>query len=321
MRILIVYYSHSGTVAKVMESFCIPVKRLPGVRVVEEQLRPNREHPFPWRTVSHLFSVFPECQLGLGKGIKPLSVGAQERFDLVILAYQVWHLAPSLPVQDFLQSEYGRLLTHTRVVTVCVSRNMWHTASQRIKLLLRDVDAVHVDNVVVTHKGPPMATFVSVPRLLLFGRRDRLWGLFPAPEISDVELARVENLGTVLAERLGRFEQPPLNCPMLDGRGAVHVNRQYILAERMGARIYYALARLAISCERFGLWAREVIVNLCILFLFVAIVALIPLSLLLTAVIYAVGGGSALEEYATSLAQPSGEEIKKGQRVVDFAPK
>ena len=54
------------------------------------------------------------------------SVRADEQFDLVILAYQVWYLAPSGPITAFLKSEAGRRLLHGRpVVTVIACRNMW----------------------------------------------------------------------------------------------------------------------------------------------------------------------------------------------------
>src|SRR5262245_17326006 len=97
MRILVLCYSQSGDVAKITEAFCGPLKKLPGLQVVEEQLQPTQSYPFPWRNLHRLLSVFPECQLGLGNGIKPLSVDPDERFDLIILAFQVWHLTPSLP--------------------------------------------------------------------------------------------------------------------------------------------------------------------------------------------------------------------------------
>jgi len=308
MRILVICYSQSGDVAKITEVFCHSLKTLPGLEVVEERLRPAQDYPFPWKSLGGLFHIFPECQLGLGPGIKPLSVSAKERFDLVVLSFQVWHLAPSLPIQDLFKSEYSSLLRRTPVITICVSRNMWHSASEKMKLLLRNAEALHLDNVVVTHEGPPMATFVSVPRLLLFGKRDRLWGIFPAAEISDAELTRVRLLGASLADQVGRLAERPGQA-ILSGKGAVRVNRRYILAEWIGARLYYALANLAIICERLGFWARRAIIYTCIPLLLLGIIVLIPFTMLLTAIVYPLVG-SALENYSRRLAEPSGEDTK-----------
>ena len=307
MRILVVYYSHSGTVAKVTERFCRPLKRKQDVHLFAESLEPNRPYPFPWKTLPRLLRILPECQLGLGGGVKPLSIGPEERFDLVILSYQVWHLAPSLPIQDFLNSEYAQLLRQTPVVTICVSRNTWHSASERMKLLLDRLHAIHVDNIIVTHEGPPLATLVSVPRFLLFGKKDLLWGVFPPAEIAETELERVEHLGTVLVGRLRTFDRSQPR-PMLIGEGAVRVNRHYILAELIAARSYFALARLAVYCERYGLWVRHSVVNVFIIFLLPAIIFVVPFTILLNALAY-VFAGSALEKYAMRLAQPSGEAL------------
>jgi hypothetical protein len=44
----------------------------------------------------------PECILGVPPEIEPPGFDPIEPFDLVVLAYQVWFLSPSLPVQGFL---------------------------------------------------------------------------------------------------------------------------------------------------------------------------------------------------------------------------
>jgi len=307
MRILVLCYSQSGDVAKITKAFCEPLKKLPELQVVEEQLRPNRSYPFPWGNLHRLLSVFPECQLGLGNGIKPFSVGQDERFDLIILAFQVWHLTPSLPAQDLFKSEYAGLLKHTPVVTVCVSRKAWHSGSERMKQLLRTAEAIHLDNVVVTHQGSALATLVSVPRLLLFGKRDRLWGIFPAAEISANELARLQRLGEVLAQKL-RNPSHPRHNPLLRGHGAVYVNKRLILAELAGAPIYLALARFVRYCEKFGHTMRELSIFGCTVALVVSIITLMPLTVLITFIAYPFLSGR-LKNYAIRLAEPSGEEV------------
>ena len=163
-RILLLYYSQSGDVAQIMETFVAPIKNLPNVELTLERVEPTEPYPFPWRTLTGLLSIFPECHRGGGAGIRPLSIRPDSPFDLVILGYQVWFLAPSLPIQDFFRSEFARVLQGAKVITLCVSRNMWQSGSETMKQLLRDAGASHLDNIVVNHQGPPFATFVSIPR-------------------------------------------------------------------------------------------------------------------------------------------------------------
>ena len=113
-RLLLLYYSQSGDVARIAEEFALPFRDLPDVEVVVRQIEPVPPYPFPWGTLTRLLSVFPECQRGGGASIRPLGLDPGEKFDLVILAYQVWHLAPSLPIQGFFKSADAQLLRGAR---------------------------------------------------------------------------------------------------------------------------------------------------------------------------------------------------------------
>ena len=66
-------------------------------------------YPFPWN-LYRFFDVFPECVNHEPPEIEKPQFNPDDKFDLVILAYQVWFLAPSLPIQGFLQSEYAKVL-------------------------------------------------------------------------------------------------------------------------------------------------------------------------------------------------------------------
>ena len=305
-RILVVYYSQSGDVAKILETFVAPIKNLPNVELVVERVEPREPYPFPWRTLTRLLSVFPECHRGGGTGIRPLSIQADPPFDLVILAYQVWFLAPSLPIQDFLRSEHARVLRNARVITLCVSRNMWHSGSETMKQMLRHAGALHLDNIVVNHQGPPWATFVSVPRLLLTGKRDRFLGVFPPAEVGSQDLDRVRRLGEATADRLRRSGDDWPTGPLLKGMGAVHVNPRYIVPELVGWYLYQAGTGAVLFAERFGRWGRWLAIRLFAASLLAAVLMGVPLILLTVLVSYPFVSRS-ISRYALRLAEPSGE--------------
>lgn len=300
---LVIYYSQSGDVAQVAESFAEPLRRA-GAETVLEPISSTADYPYPWKNLVRLYSVFPECVLGVAPEIHAPSFTPEDHFDLIVLAYPVWHLAPALPVQGFLRSEFARPMIGADVVTLCVSRNMWHSASETMKKMLADLGARHVDNAVVTHQGPGWATFVSVPRALLYGKRDRLWGIFPPAVIGDGDLARVARFGQAVADRLGHPHDPS-DRAMLKGLGAVRVRIRSAFPEMIGFWVYRRGARLVLRAGRFGRWIRQVAILAFVLFMVVVIVLGIPLVVLAILILYPFLGRQ-MRRYATRLAEPSG---------------
>ena len=301
-RILVLEYSQSGDVTKAADAFTRPLKQA-GVELRRERLQPIVAYPYPWQSLGRLFSVFPECFLGPTAGIRPPTFSPEERFDLVLLAYQVWYLNPSLPIQAFLRSEHARVLRDTPVLTLCVSRAMWHSASERMKQMLHDAEAVHLDNVVVTHPGPPFSTFVSVPCALLGGKKDSLWGIFPPAELDARSLERCEHLGAAVAERLDRLH-PPYTA-LLTGLGAVEVKRRYIVPERTAWYLYRVVARLVGRKGERSDRSRRLVLYLFMAGVLCLICVGLPLCLITVFVLSPVLGGR-IARYAHRLAAPSG---------------
>nr|QEO74397.1 hypothetical protein [uncultured bacterium] len=304
-RLLLLYYSQSGDVARIAEEFALPFRDLPDVEVIVRQIEPVPPYPFPWGTLTRLLSVFPECQRGGGASIRPLGLDPGEKFDLVILAYQVWHLAPSLPIQGFFKSADAQLLRGARVITLCVCRNMWHSGSETMKRMLREAGALHLDNVVVSHQGPPFATFVSVPRLLLYGKRDGLWGIFPPAEVSRQDIERVQRLGQAASEKLRQREDWPCHS-LLTGVGAVRVKRRYVIPELFGWYTYRFCADGVLLATRYGPLARRLAIYVFVAMLLSMIFVGIPFVLLGMLIVYPLLYRS-IERYAVRLAEPSGE--------------
>src|SRR5918996_349374 len=108
-RVLLVHFSQPGQLARAARRMVGPLVQAPDVELIEEVLRPRRPYPFPWPFWRFL-DAMPESVLLEPPELEPLAVRAHEHFDLVILAYQVWYLAPSGPITAFLKSEAGRAL-------------------------------------------------------------------------------------------------------------------------------------------------------------------------------------------------------------------
>jgi hypothetical protein len=276
-RALVLYYSQSGEVRQVAEAFTAPLG--PVLHTEWRELRPRTPYPSPWRSLRRFFDVMPETVLGLPPEIEPLELSAEDRFDLVVLAYQVWYLAPSLPVQALFQSPAAAVLHGTPVITLSVSRNMWQRASLRMKRLLHDAAALHLDHIVVTHQGPPLATFVTTTRALLWGRRDRFLGIFPPAGVAAAQLERVRALGELAASRVDHLQaQPPTS--LLAGDNSVPVLGRFIVPEILAERYFALWARLIRLAGKLSSGVRGAAVLLFALSLAMIVVLGLPLALL-----------------------------------------
>lgn len=305
-KILILYYSQSGQAALAAGTLA-RVLNVDDVNLTVERIAPVRAYPYPWRSPIDFFGVLPECHLGPLPELSPIQTTPQTKFDLVFLIYQVWFLAPSPPIQSFLNSPLSAILEGSKVVTVSVSRAMWHSASETMKELLDRVKAKHIDHIALTHQGPAWATLVSVPRAALTGASNGLWGLFPPAGLGESELKRLEGLAeTILGRRDEILQKEPRS--LLTGREAAPVNVRSLLPEFLGRYYFLAGAYSIRFLRRAGKLSESIGLVVFIVVLFWLIVAGIPLLSLLQTMI-----GPLIrrwtQERRARLEEPSGGSI------------
>jgi len=277
-RVLLVHFSQTGQLARVARRLTSPLAAAGDMELVEEVLRPRRPYPFPWPAWRFL-DAMPETVLLEPPALEPLTAGADERFDLVVLAYQVWYLAPSGPMTAFLKSEEGRRLLRGRpVVTVIACRNMWLVAQETVKHLIQEAGGRLRDNVAFVDGGGTLASFVTTPRWVLTGRRDAFWGL-PAAGVAEEEIRNADRFGRALLAGL-RADRERSDEPMLTGLGAARVNPRLIFSERAGQRVFSLWSRLIRRGGAPGSAGRRLMLALFCAYLIAVILTLVPLSLL-----------------------------------------
>jgi len=311
-RVLVLYYSQSGEVAEIASLFATEFSRT-GAEVTIEQLNPETAYPYPWRSIRRFFDAMPESVLGLPPAIRDPGFDPTSRFRLVVFAYPVWFLSPALPVQAFFRLPHAEVLRDTETVTITVSRAMWQTASERMKVHLASAGAVHCDNVVVTHQGSPLLTLVSTPRALLFGRKDSLLGVFPKAGVADSERARVRGLAAVMAQRL-RSDRS-FGGSLLSGEPALTITRWLVVPELLASYCFYRSAVAIRAVGKINLALRALGVYAFAVFLLMLILIGLPLAIAGTA-LASLGMRGRLDAYVKRLSKPTGSNQTKPDRVV-----
>ncbi|WP_339458670.1 dialkylrecorsinol condensing enzyme [Pseudomonas sp. EA_105y_Pfl2_R69] len=278
-QVLIVHYSQTGQLDRLAQSVCGPLQEHADIQLDFLQLQPAQPYPFPWPFLD-FFRIFPETVLMRPQPLLPLAVDASKRYDLVILAYQVWFLSPSQPMTAFLASpQAAQLLKGTSVVTLIGCRNMWLMAQEKLKARLTELGARLLDNIALTDACGTAASFLATP-LWLFTGRQKPYSWVPRAGIDEAEMAAASRFGQAMAQRL-TADSLPIEQPMLTGLGAVRIDEKLIASEKVGNRSFQLWSRLlaALGPQQSRRRAAGLVVY--ILFLLCLIVTVVPLSALL----------------------------------------
>ena len=307
-RILIVSYSQSGQLTRILESIIRPLEELSSVEIVWEKLRPTEPYPFPWPFIRFL-DVFPESVCMIPPELEPVSFDPDEHFDLVILAYQVWYLSPSLPITGFLYSDAARVLEDTPVITVIGCRDMWLMAQEKVKERLKELGAKLIDNVVFTDQGRKVFTFITTPRWLIWGKKEGFWGIFPPAGVSEEDIKEAKRFGKAIARaiRQGELER---GHSILYGLGAVKVNPDNIRMERIARRDFLFWAKLIRRIGFPGQRRRYPLLILFMLYLMGVVVLSIPFTLFHRFVVMRFQR-EALENLRRYFEEPSGSSTER----------
>jgi hypothetical protein len=302
--VLVVSYSQSGQLASIAAVLARSLET-EEIRVHHKVLQPEPAFPFPWPFFAFL-DAFPESVCLDPRPNKPLVTPDGAVFDLVILAWTVWYLSPSQPVTAFLQSAEGRRLIDGKpVVSLVACRNMWFSAFDTLKTLVGQAGGQLVDHVALTDESPAFLTFITTPRWMFTGRRDRFLGMPPAG-VDGLQVAGVARFGRALAEALVRDEEKS-GRPMLGGLGAVKVAPHLAMSERTGLHAFRVWSRLVRLCGRPGQWQRVPVLVLFIIYLVVMILAVVPVNFVLqrmAAPLFARRAANIIRHYE----QPSGAD-------------
>ncbi len=275
-KILVLYYSQSGQLVEIVNSFMKPLKESGDYEIHWTPLLPLKPYPFPW-PLYRFFDVLPESVLMEPPEMEMFSFDPDTKYDLIVLAYTVWFLSPSLPVTGFLKSPEAHVFKDTPVITIVNCRDKWLMAQERVKERVANSGGKLIDNVAFVHQGNPFSVLVTTLRWLWFGKKAGFWKIFPPAGVSETEIGKADRFGKAI---ISAFKSGKLDGrqPVLSGLGAVKVDAKMIQQEKAGYRNFKIWARIIRWAGRQGEFKRAPFLILFFLYLASLIIISFPLA-------------------------------------------
>ena len=281
-KILVIYYSQTGQLTDIVRSVTSSFTINEAVSVTYEEVKPKSAFPFPWSAIQFC-DVFPESVQGIPCEIEPVQFDQNEAYDLIILAYQVWFLAPSLPITAFLESCGAKVLKGRPVLTIIGCRNMWLSAHETVKQKIVKSGGRLFGNIVLGDRTNNLLGVLTIAIWMLSGKKSSFLKLLPAAGISDQDIHNASNFGDILMKALEENNPGPIQ-KILNDHNAVTVVPQYIIFEKRIKRVFEIWSKFILRKGERGNPARKFRVRLFLVYLFVAIAFIAPISTLLTMV-------------------------------------
>ncbi len=254
-NVLVLYYTQSGQLGEIANSFTSPLLQYKDVSTTFCEIKLKKPFPFPWDNQS-FFNAFPESFLEIPSEIEPIEDKIlNQDYDLVILAYQIWFLSISIPINSFLKSKYAtQLLKNKPVVTLIGCRNMWIMAHEKMKKQLLKLDAKLVGNVVLVDRAPNLISVITIVKWMFSGEKKKYWGgLLPQPGVSDSDIQNAKEFGNIVNSALFAENFQDLQNQLIEGE-AVIIDDYLVTVEARGSKIFSKWAQLIITKKKSRNW-------------------------------------------------------------------
>ena len=256
-KVLIIYFTQTGQLKQIIDSITAPLND--DCQLFFEELKPVPAFPFPWKGMS-FFQAFPESVKEIPCKLEPLQNDLSQDYDLVILAYTVWYLSPSIPVSSFLQSDEAKKLLNGRpVITVLGVRNMWIMAQERVKAMISDAGGRMVGNIVMADPAGNLTSVITIVRWMTTGRKDtfrRLGTNFPAAGVPEEGTRRGGDFGEAIKKALITQHLGSLQEDLITLR-AVNVNPVLFNIEKRGKMMFGIWSKMILKKGAYNDPARE----------------------------------------------------------------
>ena len=250
-KVLAVFYSQSGQLEQIIDQFTQPL--LAGGTTVEKiRVYPEQTYPFPWSGRS-FFSVMPDCVLQVPGKLQPFTFKESD-YDLIILGYQPWFLSPSIPSNTLLSDpNFRQLARNTSVITITGARNMWLSAMEKIKPVLKSMDAHLVGNISLVDRHHNFVSFVTIFYWMFKAKKERFLNIFPIPGVSEKDIQQTKNYGETALTYLEKGNWQGFQEEMVN-QGAVPVKYALMFIESKASKIFKVWAGIISRHKKKDAW-------------------------------------------------------------------
>ncbi len=281
-KVLVVYFTQSGQLKQIADNVC---NHLDTEDVILDfyEIKPLKPFDFPWNNDS-FFDTFPESVKGIPCEIERPSFNHDE-YDLIILAYQVWFLSPSIPFWSFLNSiEAKKLIKDKPVITILGIRNMWIAAHEKVKKKIAELEGDHVGNIVLYDKHQNLVSVITIVHWMYTARKEK-FGIFPPAGISDTDILQAERFGKPIAKAIKQNDFIRLQDELLALK-AVRIIPDLMSMEEKAIRIFGIWSKFVLKKGGSGDTSRKRRLVLFRYYLFVIIYLVSPIASLLFYITY-----------------------------------
>lgn len=281
-NVLVVYYSQSGQLKEIAKNISEPLITDPDINVVFHQIEMEKPFPFPWNK-ELFFDAFPESFLQITAKLKPVPQKIMEiKYDLVLFHYQVWFLSPSIPINSFLKSPEAKiLLNNTPVVTISGSRNMWYLAQEKIKVLLKQNNALLKGNIALVDRAGNLISVITIVEWMFSGKKENHLGIFPLPGVSQKDIDDSVKFGHTIISALNQNNFDTLQDKLLL-QDAVRVSPYLVAVDKKGNFIFSKWASFIIKRTE----KRKKLLKIFVIYLVLAIWVISPIVYILHVLTY-----------------------------------
>ncbi|MBN2238013.1 MAG: hypothetical protein JW729_10660 [Bacteroidales bacterium] len=246
-KILVVHYSQSGQLTDILSNFLETFKKKPHeYQLFYHTIKTEPEFAFPW-TSARFYDAFPESVMESRVKINSIPKELIQKYDLIILGYQVWYLSLSIPISSFVQSEdFKKIAKDTAVFSVNACRNMWYMAYDRLNFHIEKAGAKHLGHLVLYDKTQNLISVFTIIYWMLGGIKDRYLGIFPKPGVSDEDIKSSANYGELLEKHVRSNQLSQVQTEMVKA-GSVHVLPHMMSMEKKAKRIFQIWAKFVLK--------------------------------------------------------------------------
>jgi len=198
-KVLVVYYSQSGQLLDISKNVMQDLEQDSNTTVTYYNIQPKNAYPFPWNKME-FFNAFPESFKQTPIELNNLEdEKLTQDYDLIVLAYQVWYLSPSIPTSSFLQSKTAKtLFQNTPTITLIGCRNMWYKAQEKTAKLIKNAGGNLVGNIALVDNHNTFVSGVTIVHWMFTGIKKKFLGIFPMPGVAQKDIDNSKRFGKTI---------------------------------------------------------------------------------------------------------------------------